>query len=165
MQAITTDRLTIRPLALDDAPFILTLFNQPDCIRFIGDKNLHTIEDAKNYIINGPQTSYREHGFGLLAVCLHSGETVGLCGLLKRDEYELPDLGYAILTDYYRQGIALESCQAVLAQYNDKKRLLAMTHPENKGSQVVLEKLGFKFDRTIENEEKQSVTNCYLLAR
>ena len=65
---ITTPRLVLRPLVLEDAAIMLELFNQPDCIKYIGDKNLASVEDAQQYLLNGPLKSYQDYGIGLLAV-------------------------------------------------------------------------------------------------
>jgi len=165
IQSISTERLTLRPLNSDDAEFILALFNQPDCLKFIGDRNIRTLEDAEQYIINGPQKSYQEHGFGMMAITLPSGVVVGLCGILKRDEYDLPDIGYAILSEYYRNGYALESCQGILSHYKEQKQLLALTHPDNVGSKNVLLKLGFQFHKEILDNKNLPVTHCFLLER
>ena len=47
---LETERLVLRPLTLDDAPFVLELLNDPDWLRFIGDKGVRTLEDARHYI-------------------------------------------------------------------------------------------------------------------
>ena len=44
---IDTDRLTLAELQIEDAPFILELYNDPDFIKYIGDRNIHSIFDAK----------------------------------------------------------------------------------------------------------------------
>jgi len=53
-RSLTTDRLLLRPLTLDDAPFIMELVTEPDWIRFIGDKKVHTLDDARRYLRDGP---------------------------------------------------------------------------------------------------------------
>ena len=85
---------------MEDAPEILALFSQSDCLAYIGDKGLKNQEDARKYIEDGPRKSYQDHGTGLLSVCLKSidsvgkigksepEEFVGLCDLLKRDDFE-----------------------------------------------------------------------------
>jgi [ribosomal protein S5]-alanine N-acetyltransferase len=50
MQVIETDRLTLRFASLDDAAFILELLNDPDWLKFIGDRGVRTIDQAKEYI-------------------------------------------------------------------------------------------------------------------
>ena len=65
---LETLRLRIRELTPADAPFILTLLNDPDFLRNIGDRNVRTLEDARRYIEAGPMASYARHGFGLCHV-------------------------------------------------------------------------------------------------
>lgn len=49
-----TERLAIRQLSLDDAPFIVQLLNEESFIHYIADKNVRTNGDAINYLTNGP---------------------------------------------------------------------------------------------------------------
>jgi hypothetical protein len=65
MNVLDTPRLALRWLAPDDAPFILELLNDPDWIRFIGDRGVRTVEGAREYIEKGPAASYARNGFGL----------------------------------------------------------------------------------------------------
>ena len=67
---------------MDDAPFIYELVNDPDWLRYIGDKNVHSMDDAKQYILDGPIASYAKHGFGLYLIRLKNERTrIGICGL------------------------------------------------------------------------------------
>jgi len=71
-------------MATGDASFILRLLNEPSFLRFIGDKGVRTLDDARQYIETGPVDSYRRLGFGLYLVVLkESGASIGMCGLLK----------------------------------------------------------------------------------
>ena len=54
MQVLETARLTMHRLQAGDAAFILRLVNEPSWLRYIGDKGVRTLEDAKQYIDNGP---------------------------------------------------------------------------------------------------------------
>ena len=58
MTVLETDRLVIRRLSADDAPFILELLNQPSFLRFIGDKGVRSLADAVRYLETGPLASY-----------------------------------------------------------------------------------------------------------
>ena len=81
-----TERLSLRHLALTDAAFILELVNDPDWLRYIGDRGIHTEDAARDYITHGPCAMYARFGFGLYRVELReSGIPTGLCGLIKRD--------------------------------------------------------------------------------
>lgn len=149
-----TERLVIRQLTLKDAGFVIRLYNDESFIRNIADKNIRTIEDAENYLTNGPLASYETYGFGLNLVSLRkTGTLVGICGVLKRPELDSPDLGYAFLPEYCNQGYATEASIGVLQHVVKALSLdtvLAVTFPSNKGSNRVLTKVGFELKGTIE---------------
>ena len=151
MTVLQTERLTIRQLTGDDAPFILTLLNEPSFLRYIGDKKVRNVEDARQYIHNGPAASYARHGFGLCLVELKdTAAPIGMCGLLKREELPDPDIGFAFLPDFWNKGLAFEAATAVLNDARNRlnlTRILAIVNPDNAPSIKLLEKLGFKFER------------------
>lgn len=153
MEILETDRLILRQLSTDDAPFILELLNEPSFIQNIGDRNVRSIDDACAYILNGPVASYAKNGFGLLLVVLkETREPIGMCGLIKRDTLEDVDIGYALLPKFWSRGYAVESALAVKAYAKDViglKRLIAITDPANKGSIRVLEKIGLRFEKMV----------------
>jgi RimJ/RimL family protein N-acetyltransferase len=149
---IRTSRLDLRELNFGDAEFILELLNEPGFIRFIGDKGVRTLGDARDYIHQGPMDSYARNGFGLYAVCLTDGTAIGICGLVKREGLNDPDVGFAFLSRYWSSGYAAESAAAVLVYARDTlhiKRVVAITSPDNWASIAVLEKIGLSFERMI----------------
>ena len=151
MTVLDTERLLLRPITVDDAEFILILLNEPSFLRYIGDKQVRNIEDARQYILNGPIASYERHGLGLLLVELRDSHTrIGMCGLLKRDELPEPDIGFALIPDFWNKGFAFEAAAAVLQDARDRlklQRILAITSLDNDASIKLLERLGFKFER------------------
>ena len=151
MTILETERLIIRELMESDAPFILQLLNEPSFIYFIGDKEVRTIEDARQYILSGPVASYQRNGFGLYLVALKDTATpIGMCGLIKRDELSDPDIGFAFLPDYWSRGFGLEAASAVLklgADVLHLKRILAITSPDNDASGKLLTRIGLKYER------------------
>ncbi|MBP4048563.1 GNAT family N-acetyltransferase [Chromobacterium violaceum] len=151
---IETPRLLLRPLQESDAPFILELVNEPAFLANIGDKDVHDLAGARNYIEKGPQASYRQHGHGLLMVALRdNGEPVGICGLVKRDSLPHPDIGYAFLQRHWGRGYASEAGAACLEHGRNTLGILCVvgiTAPHNQGSIRVLEKLGLVYDRTLD---------------
>lgn len=157
MNILETERLFLRQFSTDDANFILRLLNEPSFIRNIGDRGVRTLEDARSYLTRVPIASYERNGFGLYLVVLkESGESIGMCGLIKRDALEDVDIGYAFLPEYWSKGYAVESAQAVKDYARDViglKRLVAITDPENQGSIRVLEKIGLKFEKMIRLSE------------
>jgi RimJ/RimL family protein N-acetyltransferase len=151
MKVLETERLRLRWLTLDDAPFIIELLNDASFIRFIGDKGVRTIEDALTYILHGPVASYEQFGYGLYATELkESGLPIGICGILKRETLPHPDIGFAFLPAHRKQGYAFEAADAVMkhARTNfNLSMILAITTPDNEVSGRLLEKLGLKFER------------------
>ncbi len=110
------------------------------------------MRDARDYILQGPMDSYARNGFGLYAACLRDGTPIGICGLVKREGLNDPDVGFAFLSRYWSSGYAVESAAAVLAHARDTlriKRVVAITSPDNWSSIAVLEKIGLRFERMI----------------
>ncbi|MGE3175437.1 MAG: GNAT family N-acetyltransferase [Planctomycetota bacterium] len=150
---LVTDRLHLAPLIAADAPFALELLNEPDFVRFIGDRGVRTLDDARRYLDDGPLRSYRAHGFGLLRTALRdTDEPVGICGLLWRDALPGPDLGFAFLHRHCGRGYATEAGRAVLDHafaVLGLERVLAITSLDHPASRRVLHKLGFGDDGTM----------------
>ena len=146
---LQTDRLRLRRLTAEDAAFIFALVNEPSFIENIGDRNVRSEEDAVRYIQNGPMASYERYGYGLYKVELRQTSTpIGICGPLKRETLEFPDIGFAFLPPFWGQGFALESAAAVMDYSREVLGLndiAAITTPTNERSIKLLEKLGFKF--------------------
>jgi [ribosomal protein S5]-alanine N-acetyltransferase len=151
---IATARLRLRRLVLDDASFVHTLVNQASWLAYIGDKQVHTLDDARAYITNGPMAMYARHGFGLYAVeRALDGAAIGLCGLLKREHLADADIGFALLDRYAGQGYAFEAAVAVVEHAHRDlglDRLVAIVAPANTRSIQLLEKLGLAFERLID---------------
>lgn len=150
---ICTDRLTISRLGFDDCQFILELLNEPAFHEYIGDRGVRNTQDAREYLKNGPIGSYEKHGFGLFLVSLNADKTaIGICGLVKRDEFELPDLGFAFLECHWGHGYAHESSLAVLNHATsqlDLQQVIAIVDEDNTKSIQLLEKLGFGFEKMV----------------
>jgi RimJ/RimL family protein N-acetyltransferase len=151
MTVLETERLILRHFSTHDAPFILALLNEPSFLRYIGDKKVRSLEDARQYILEGPVATYERHGFGLYQVELKDLHTpIGMCGLLKRDDLPQPDIGFAFLPAFWNSGFAFEAATAVLTDARKRlkfDRILAIVNPDNDASIRLLQKLGFGFER------------------
>ena len=158
VQILETDRLTLRRLTVDDAAFILRLVDSASWLRFIGDKGVKTLEDARNYIVKGPVESDSALGFGLyIDGAERAGDLIGMCGLIKREALEDVDLGFAYFPEFWRQGFGYEAATGVIAHARATlglERLLAITSPDNVGSIGLLEKLGFGYLRMVRLAEE-----------
>ena len=159
--ALITERLELRCFTLDDAPVVLDLLNEPTFKKFVGDKGIHTLDDARDYLRKGPMASYQDNGFGAYLVLSRPGRTpVGMCGLFKRENLEHPDLGFAFFSRSFGKGLAFESSQAVIDHARDSLRIpviSAASDPENSKSTRLLDRLGFCYKKKycMPNETKK----------
>ncbi len=149
-----TQRLTISKVTLQDAPFFLELMNTPHWIKYIGDRKIKTITDAKEHLKKGILKSYKKDGFGFYKLLLKSEnlKIIGICGLVKRKELEDTDIGFGFLPDYEGKGFGYESSVEImnLAQNKFKlKKVSAITSPINKNSIKLLEKLGLTYEKRV----------------
>jgi len=157
----------IRELNLSDAEFILELVNTPGWIRFIGDRQIRDSYAAGHYIVNGPLKSYAQHSFGLYAMQMKdSSELAGLCGILKRDSLEHPDLGFALLPAFEGRGLVHEAATAILShaqQHQNVKQVLAITLEDNVRSVSLLERLGFTYEKKILIGEEELLLFSFII--
>jgi len=154
---LETERLLLRKLATDDAEFIFELLNDPSFIQNIGDRHIRTLDDACAYILNGPVKSYEKNGFGLYLIVLkETNESIGMCGLIRRENLEDVDIGYALLPKFWSKGFAVEAARATKAFAKDViglKRIVAIVDPANAGSIHVLEKIGLRYEKMVRLSE------------
>ena len=174
MIIVETERLIAREFTLDDAPFILTLLNEPGWLQYIGDRGVYTLEAARDYLERGPMASYKRLGFGLYGIALKTDHTepfplIGMCGLIKRDS--LPeaylgsvDIGFAFLAPYCGHGYATEIATAMLDLAKHKHgltRIVGITAVDNQNSIHVLQKLGLQFEKLIRFEPDGEELNLF----
>jgi len=168
VQVLATQRLTLRTMCVADAAFMLDLLNQPSWLRFIGDRGVTNLQQARSYITNGALQSYQRLGFGFYVVELNAQQVpIGICGLTKRDYLPDVDLGYALLPQYWSRGLASEAAAGVL-EYSRTvlrlPRLAAITSPDNHTSIRLLEKLGLRYEQTIVHPDTQEPLKLFAIA-
>lgn len=160
-QLFETERLTFHEAVMNDAEFLLDLLNQPSFLKFIGSRNVHNLDGAKSYI-RDLQLQYQIKGFGSYIVRLKDKDIqIGLSGLIRRDELEHADIGFAYHPDYWRQGYALEGAKALMdygRQVLGLQRIIAITSPHNTASQMLLQKLGLYEEKRILMKGKDEET-------
>ena len=149
LSAMETSRLLIRPIELGDAGFLLCLLNSPGWVHYIGDRNVGDENQAKTYIEriqNIPDFEY------MTVTLKEESIPIGVVSLIKRTEYEFPDIGYALLPPYMKQGYAYEATSSLVKQVwtsGIATCLLAITKPDNLSSLRLLEKLGFSQSESV----------------
>ena len=153
MRVLETDRLILRWISADDAPFILELLNDPGWLRFIGDRGIRTIDAAREYILKGPAAMVERLGFGLYLTERKSDSVpLGICGLIKRDGLDDVDIGFAFLPQFTGMGYATEAATATMTYGKNTfglKRIVGITSRDNVTSIKLLEKIGLKFEAMV----------------
>lgn len=152
-KSFETERLILKPASVDDAAFILKILNMPKFLKFVGDRKVRTLEQAKNYIAERMLPQLEKLGYGNYIVIQKSDNTkAGCCGLYKRDGLDIVDIGFAYLPEYEGKGFGFEAANALKkAAKNDFniKEICAITAQQNKASQKLLEKLGLQFQKMV----------------
>ncbi|MCK7592232.1 GNAT family N-acetyltransferase [Pseudomarimonas salicorniae] len=142
-----SERLVLQPLTARDAAFLVALLNTPGFLVHIADRGVRTLEQALDYLRQGPQRSYAEQGFGLWRIGRRGDDApLGIAGLLKRDFLETVDLGYALLPEHEGRGYAGEAARLCLKLAHEKhgmRRVLAIVNADNAPSISLLRRLGF----------------------
>lgn len=147
---LETARTRIRLMTAADASFIRDLLNEPSFLRYIGDRQVRTADEADAFIDTRYRQSYRDHGYGLYVVeSRATGEPMGICGFVRRETLSDADMGFAFLPQFEGQGLAFEAAAATL-QYGRAtlglSRVLAIAQMDNARSHALLARLGFQFD-------------------
>ncbi|MCU0394194.1 MAG: GNAT family N-acetyltransferase [Thermoflexibacter sp.] len=152
---ITTDRLCLRFIAMEDTEFIISLVNTEGWLTFIGDRNVHTQSEARTYIEKLLNT---EDLFYWVVSLKEHNIPIGIVSFLKRAYLEHFDIGFALLPDFYGHGYAYEATREVLSMVSKNpiyRTVLATVIPHNTKSINLLKKLGLYFDKEINYENSK----------
>ncbi len=144
-------RLNFREARDSDAQFIKALMNDPDWLRYIGDRNLDSISKARVFIRQHLQNPATNNGLGMYVIELKPDlRTIGLAGLLHRDHMPDIDIGYALLPDARGFGYAEESIRFFVKHAFVQllhSTLYAIVHKDNVRSISLIKRCGFHESR------------------
>ncbi|WP_282163001.1 GNAT family N-acetyltransferase [Ulvibacterium marinum] len=151
---IETERLRIRPIKLIDAEFIMQLVNSEGWLRFIGNRNISNTIDAKKYIqkiLDNTKIFYNVFELKELQ------KAIGIVTFLEREGERFPDIGFALLPEFEKNGYTIEASKAYLKEIdtlNEYENIIAITLPDNQKSIRVLRKLGLKYQGDYKKEDE-----------
>src|SRR5437660_9477793 len=145
---LETDRLLLREYVEEDAEAFFKLNSDPEVLRFVPDKALLNVEQARQLLIDHASADYRKYGFGRCACILKStGEQIGFAGLKYLDELGEVDVAYRLMPVYWGQGLATEVAIASVCfgfAHLSLKQIIGLVIPEHIASVRVLEKAGLR---------------------
>ncbi len=138
------------------------LMNTPKWIKFIGDRGINSVADARGYLKSSIVAHYETHGFGLYKIAsVHNDKPIGICGFLKREYLDHMDLGFAILPEFERKGYVKDASEILFSHAHTSlkaKTIMAITTVQNVASIGLLLKLGFKKHSMVQPSlEKESL--------
>lgn len=110
---IETKRLILREMTLDDQQDIYNIVANEETMKFYRKEFLSMY--AQRWI-TWNLDNYKKYGFGLWAMILKdTGELIGDCGITIQniDGELLPEIGYHINKNFWRQGYGKEAASAV----------------------------------------------------
>ena len=148
-----TERLLLEVIQEKEADFIFELTNTKGWLDFIGDRNIKSVVDAKDYIQkikDSPSAIYWkvEHK--------QNHQVLGLVTLIQRDYLENYDIGFAFLPRYSKKGYAYEATKTILdylLKTSKQEEVLAITQKNNTNSIRLLKKLGLEFKTQINQND------------
>ena len=161
MATLSTERLYLRPFAIEDVDALHAFAIDPEIRRALFENQILPRERIVDFIQNNMQ-SFRERSYGLFAIEIkdqHVG-LVGYCGVRNFVDSDQVELRYSILPGYWGEGYASEAATEVLRfGFQDLAidRIIAHTDTPNQRAVRVLQRLGMTFDERKEFDGLDSV--------
>ena len=163
---LTTERLTLRQLAINDEQEIFTLRSDSEINKYLDRQVSNTIDDARNFINKIVENINKNDSLYWAITLSDRNILVGtICLFGFSDENDKCEIGYELLTNFQGQGIMKEALEKVIDYaFNTIKvqKIEACLHRDNQRSVKLLEKLLFR------NSNEPDKTNpdliCYHLA-
>lgn len=140
-----SNRLILRRFLKSDLLDLFDYLSDPEAVTFEPYQPM-SMEEVRN------ELDRRIVSEEMIAVALKSsGKLIGNVYLGKRDNNAL-EIGFVFNKDYWKQGYAMESCQALICEafLSGVARVYAECDPENQSSWILLERLGFTREAHLE---------------
>lgn len=149
--AITTERLVLRPVRLEDASSVATRRSDPDTAQYQSWTVPYPLERADALVaavvaMDGPRS---EEWYMIAIADPDTGEMLGDLALYLKWEGRTAEIGYTLNPDSRGMGHATEAVAGLLDylfETLEVTRVEASLHPENVASARVLERTGFLYE-------------------
>ena len=160
---LTTERLLLRKLSIYDANEIYFLRSDERVNKYIDRPRAASLEDAYNFINKINHDIENNECIDWAITFKDDSELIGsICLWNFAIEENKTEVGYELLPDFQRKGIAQEALSAVINfgfEVMKLKTIEAYTHKENLQSTKLLEKFNFKRDLVAESKIDFAVDN------
>ena len=142
---LETKRLRLRALGEDDVPAMFELLQDPDVVRYVGDRHVPTLQETWRYVA-GWLGHWVLRGYGQWAIEERSsGHLVGRAGIINPADWPGAEVGYLLGRDWWGRGYATEAAAATMGWGFEElgfDDLLSLIDPDNHASIAVAERLG-----------------------
>lgn len=142
---LETERLTLRPFREADATALFEISQEPEVVRFVGDRHVPTLQEAWR-MVAGWIGHWALRGYGHWAIEeRESGRFIGRAGIINPAEWPGPEVGYLLGREWWGRGYATEAAQAAMdwgfreIGFSD---LISLIDPQNLRSVAVATRLG-----------------------
>lgn len=152
---LETNRLLIRPIATTDKEFIFELVNSPGWLQFIGQRNVSNTDDAEKYI---RKILDNQNFFYNVFEIKETQQPIGIVTFLYRDNQEFPDIGFALLPQFEKNGYTFEAAGKYLnelVQHKVSPAVNGITDPQNEKSIKLLKRLGLTWQHNFMQGDKE----------
>ncbi len=153
LAAVSSRRLTLRPVAEADLPDLLAINGDPEVTRFLPYDAWQSIDDGIAWLRRMEALAGTGSGQQLVVVRNADARVIGTLLLFKFDERSSRlEVGYVLGRQYWRQGLMREALEAICTHVFSAmsiRRIEAEVNPANVASNRLLQGIGFTLEGTL----------------
>ncbi len=150
---LTTSRLSLRPLQVEDAPNLFRIYQMEGVLRYFPNPVPPPLERVEGFI-KGQAEHWAKYGYGNWGVLPRGAkEIIGWAGLQYLPELDETEVGFLLSANEWGKGYATEvALRAINFGFEgfDLDHIIALVHPENLASRRVIQKCGMTYQETIQ---------------
>ncbi|AIR66548.1 GCN5 family acetyltransferase [Cedecea neteri] len=144
---IDTPRLILSPPSRDDAPALLSIFSEPQVMKYWNTAPWRSLDDALRFIDRRTADMQERSALTLCIRDKQSGQLAGKCMLFNFDVHSRrAEIGFCLGREHWGKGLVNEAADALIAyafKVLNLRRIEAEIDPDNRASAAALQKLGF----------------------
>lgn len=165
---LETERLYLRAFIYEDAVHLYTMNNDPDVIKYTGDRAFENLKEAQDFISEyirlhttaSTKLSIKKSLSRYAVIRKEDDAFLGWCGLKLHKEKGTVDIDFRFYKKYWKKGYATESTRTCIAYAFSNLQLpflIAHTHIDNLQSRKVLEKCNMLEIGRTEHDNNHSI--------